>query len=99
MSTEDEIIAICSNENSGNTIGIWAHCRKCDTDVWLSDSTIESIKTNYPDTDILENPPVLLCIGCGLEHIKDSKSQVITKPTEKQLAEIINAIKNIDKQK
>jgi hypothetical protein len=93
---EDEIIAICSNVNSGNTIGIYVPCRKCGVDAWLSDSTIDSIKLNHPEINIVENPPVVLCIACGIAHMNNSKSSVIIPPSKKQLEEIKAGIENIN---
>lgn len=96
---KDEIITICSTENGGKTIGIWAACRGCETSVWLSDSTITAIKTRHPKMDLVETPPTLLCLECGLSHMQKSKDPITIVPiTDKQLAELRKGIKDFDKQ-
>lgn len=91
----DEILAICSTENTGNTIGIDAHCINCDTKVWLSDSTIKSIKSSFPDVDLKVHPPTILCMLCGMKRIKDTKDVNIMPPTDEQVKEIERKINNI----
>lgn len=96
---ESNIIAICSPENFHATVGIEVVCLKCDIPVWLSDSTIESIKEGHPGVDLIKTPPVVLCIECGMEHIKNSGNTSFFAPTEKQINEIVNAIRNLNEKK
>ncbi len=93
---KDEIIAICNTANENLTIGISVPCRKCGTAAWLSDSTIESIKESHPGVDIVENPPIVLCLTCGIEHMNNSANDpVIIPPSKKQLEELKQGIKQM----
>lgn len=92
-SHDDEVIAICSKENLGNTIGVWVSCRKCNADIWLSDSTSKSWKLNYPEINMDEHPPMTLCIECGLKHMaEDMEEPQIFPLTDEQIDEAIKGL-------
>lgn len=84
----NEILAICSTSNSGNTNGIDAACRDCDTQVWLSDSTMKSIRLSFPGVDLEKHPPIVLCLICGMKRMKDNNDITLIPPTEEQIKEI-----------
>jgi hypothetical protein len=90
---EDEIIVICSENNHNSTVGVQVYCRKCQTKIWLSDSTIKSIRLNHPQIDIEKTPPITLCIKCGTERIDDDT--VFVPITDEQMAEITAGLKNM----
>jgi len=97
---EDQIICICSKENSAHTIGIRVPCRGpgCNAQLWLSDSTINRIKKEKTDVDLTKTPPTPLCMDCGLKALKNSKDFKIAPPTTEQMEEILKAMTEIDAQ-
>ena len=94
---KDEIIAICSTENTGNTRGMWVPCRgACRRTVWLSDSTINAMKESNPQINLEINPPIVLCIECGLPQLKkDGSAPILVPPTAEQLEELKKGIISI----
>ena len=96
MDKKDDLIIICSKKNDAQTIGVPATCRKCGTPIWISDTTIDSIKQNHPNINISENPPVALCIECGLKQMDSMEAPVITPLTDLQLEELRNGISGVE---
>jgi hypothetical protein len=92
----DEIIAICSLRNEGHTVGISVPCRGCGKTVWLSDSTINSIKANQPEVDLVKTPPVPLCIYCGIKRMEESESKsnetILMPISDEQITELKNGL-------
>lgn len=84
----DKIVLICAPKKSGNTVGIDAFCVKCDCDIWISDSTINSVKQQHPGIDLLVNKPDAYCIDCGKEHLRKIKNPEVIPLTEEQINEI-----------
>lgn len=69
---EVDIMIMCSDEdNALNHIEV--QCRDCQKDVTLSDSTIQSIKFDHPEIDLVENPPILVCSECFFKSYYDSE--------------------------
>jgi len=95
MDDDKTIIAICSTVNHASTKGIDAFCTKCGVKVWLSDSTIKNLRSTYPEIDIEENPPALLCENCGLPVLIGAKETEVMAPTAEQAREVISAIKKL----
>lgn len=94
---KDDVIIICSTQNTAHTKGIRAFCTKCNASVWLSDSSIKSVKSKDPNLDLEKDPPHLLCETCGLPVLMGAKDLEIMNMTLEQKTEIIKAIKNLDK--
>lgn len=85
---DDSIVLICAPKNSGNTIGIEAFCVKCDCSIWISDSTINSVKDQYQDVDLLVNKPKAFCIKCGMAHLKTVEHKEVIPLSKTQIEEI-----------
>ncbi len=97
MEKNEEILCICSTESTGLVEGIWVTCRICEADIWLSDSTIASIKKSLPHVNLIEHPPTPVCITCGLKRMNEKKEEIkIMPPTNEQLVEIKKAISDLD---
>lgn len=66
----DDILIVCSDENNLlNHLDV--QCRDCQKDVTLSDSTIQSIKLQHPDIDLVACPPTLVCLECFFKSYYD----------------------------
>lgn len=74
MEGEEKTIVICGQDNYTGADSIDVNCRKCNLAVILSDSTIRSLKQNKPDLDIVKDPPIVLCIECGMTYIEEQKN-------------------------
>ena len=85
----DEVIVICGE--SKVTIGINVICVDCGKPLWMSDSSMNSVKLNNPGVDLEKHPPTVLCIDCGnkkIEKEKDADIEKIVAPlTNEQLDE------------
>ncbi len=93
---KDSIMAICTERSSKNppaTVGIWVPCMGCQKDVWLSDSTIKSMKEQHPNIDLVKNPPEPFCMTCGLKKIAEMEEPAFMKPGKAQTEEIIDVIR------
>jgi hypothetical protein len=97
---KDDIICICSIENTGHTIGVRVPCRgdDCKNTVWLSDSTINTIKQQNPGINLSENPPSPVCMECGLKIMSKSKDFKMSPMSSEQAKELMEAVINIDAQ-
>lgn len=98
MSEEKDIICICSTENTEYTIGVRIPCRGdgCKHTVWLSDSTINTIKQKNPGIDLIKNPPSPVCMDCGLKIMRNAKDFTMMPMSEEQAMELTKAIIDID---
>ena len=104
MSTEKEFFAICGrqNEKPGEnyptpiTKGIEAFCNKCDHKVWISDSTIASIKQQNPELNLEETTPGVLCVECGMKELEGMKEPKVIALTELQKKELLDHLTDED---
>jgi len=89
----DDIVIVCSPTNHGLWNTIQANCRICNETIYLSDSSIESVKQQQPEVDLEKNPPILVCLSCGIHQLE--KEDVTIMPlTEGQIKELSNAIRD-----
>jgi hypothetical protein len=97
---KDDIVCICSSDNTVHTIGVRVPCRgdNCKNTVWLSDSTIKTIKQQHPGIDLEKNPPSPVCLDCGLKIMRNSKDFKMAPMSVQQAAELIKAVIDIDAQ-
>ena len=93
MEDKDEIIAVCSTERYGHTVGKWVPCKGCNKNVWLSDSTLNSIRIQYPSLDMEKNPPAPTCIDCGLPTVLQMQDPKFINITPEQMEEIKKGLK------
>lgn len=82
---KEEIILICSSENTGCTAGRWNKCSNCKNDVWVSDSSINALKGQQPDK--------ILCFDCGMVKYRNENELNILPLTAEQIREIKNGLK------
>ena len=92
---KDDIICICTPAGRDNyTVGISVPCvGTCGRNVWLSDSTIATIKQKHPNVNLEENPPKPVCIECGLAAMK-GKAEFM-ELGDKQKEEIVSLLKDL----
>jgi hypothetical protein len=94
---KDTIICICSTDNTVHTVGVRVPCRgdECKNTVWLSDSTINTIKQGHPGINLEENPPSPVCIECGIKIMEKSKDFSISPMSKEQAYELSKAVMDI----
>jgi hypothetical protein len=89
----EKMMAVCSRQNSGGTKGIRVPCTgTCGETVWLSDSTVNLVKQQYPDADLEKNPIQPMCIECAMPTLKANKDMEYAKPSDEQMDELKKAI-------
>lgn len=98
---DDKTVVLCGADNYTGADSIDVNCRKCNAAVILSDSTIRSLKQNDPELDLDKDPPIVLCVECGLEYINKSKAEGeelnIVPLTEEQLREFRQGLEKFNK--
>ncbi len=89
-----ETMAICSFKSDRNaTVGIAAFCTDCTTEIWLSDTTMQSLKEKFPENDLVKYPPKLFCIPCGMKQMDTDKEIKLMETTDIQKAELVKILK------
>lgn len=90
----DDIIVICGE--SKITLGIDVICIDCKKPLWMSDSSINSVKQNNPGMDLEKHPPTVLCMDCGTKRMEQNSNEerVIALPTPEQVKELKDYFKN-----
>ncbi len=89
-----ETMAICSFRSHKNaTVGIEAFCTDCTSEIWLSDSTMQSLKDKFPENDFIKYPPKLFCIPCGMKLMETDNEIKLMETTDIQKAELAKILK------
>lgn len=90
MANKFKAMVLCGDyENLKYTVGTKATCNKCSIELWLSNSSIESVKRIFPD--IKREEIQTLCLICGM---KDAKSHKFQEPSPEQIKEIKALLNN-----
>ncbi len=94
---EEDILIVCNTTNNVGLINfLICNCNKCDTKIYLNDTTIKAVKEAYPDNS--EDSYYLVCIDCGKEILDNTNIEYTeAELTNEQLEEISNIL-NITKQ-
>lgn len=90
----DSVMTICSSrtdEHPPVTVGIWVPCTGCKADVWLSDTSVSSIKQQHPHI-VDANGILPYCFTCGFAEIEKMKDPQFLQPTSEQVDEIVESI-------
>ena len=96
---DDEIVVICGPDAMGDHKVIDVTCRSCGAEVLLSDSSIRSMKSQNPERDFDSQPPVVLCVICGLSYMQTKGDDLQIAPlTEEQINELKNGISKLWKE-
>lgn len=102
MSKYKKILAICSTVNHIKAITTKEKCAECKIDLFLSESTLNAVRQDYPEAT--KEDLHIVCMNCSLEIIKNA-DDVTTKPITKEQEDEINKYifgnikSNIKKQK
>ena len=83
----DNVIIICGPVDRNATEGQKTKCAKCNDDIWMSNSSISSVKMHS------ESPPIILCIPCGMGKIKKEKNVEVMPISDEQWTEILTLSK------
>lgn len=92
----NQTVIVCSEINYIKALCIEITCGKCSKKIHLLDSSIQTIKENNPELNLVENPPICICLECYLKNpeltnIETSKILPISKI---QIKELLDFYKN-----
>lgn len=94
----NKAVAVCMRTAPGKrqfNTGMEVPCTKCTHLVWLSDSTIGSMKENHPHIDPNKDLQVM-CMECAMEEMRKMEDPSFVPPTQTQLNELFNATRPDD---
>lgn len=87
MKDEEKTLAICGSTDRIVTKGQKTSCDHCGVDIWLSDSTIESV-SKFNKKKATRDDLLCLCFFCGLVELKNNPPEEFIKYTKKQQEEV-----------